>query len=128
MTAEINVQYYPVVATADLSAAANDNTGPLHKVVTCNGAIAGAPQLAMGVLKSKGAIGESLSVAVRGVVKAFAGAAISTIGYPITVTTSGFITAAVSGGYMVGKAMEVCASGDLRPFLVDFTNIGYFVQ
>ena len=60
-----------------------------------------------------------------GVVKGWAGAAVTTVGYPVTVTTSGFLIAASSGGQCVGRAFAAAASGDLFPVLMD-GGLGYF--
>lgn len=126
MATEDRLKKIAITATADLSSGALDNTGVLHKAVTLNGAIAPTPNLAGGLLKNKGAIGEPVAVAVEGLMKGWAGAAISTVGYPVTITASGFIIAASSGDYTIGKTLEIAASGDLRPFLLDFANLGYY--
>jgi len=100
--------------------------GCLHKAVTINGVIAANPVALGGFLKSKGAQGENVAIADSGVVKVFAGAAVSTVGMPVTVTTSGFVIACPVGSYMIGKAYATAASGDLFPCLIDAANIGAY--
>jgi hypothetical protein len=122
------VKYLNVVAGADLSSPALDNTGVMHKIVNINGTIASGPTTAVGALKSKGKVGEGVRVAVEGVIKCWAGAAVSTLGYPVTVTTSGFVVAATSGGYTIGKAFTLANSGDLFAVFADFATLGAFVS
>jgi hypothetical protein len=111
-----------VTAAADLS-----GTASRFKVVTIGGTICSAALVkqAAGVLWHGGETGQGLSVVRAGVTKALSGVAISTVGYPITVADSGFLALTVSGGMTFGRALETCASGDLVPVMVDFTNITY---
>lgn len=121
MTTEQRVTYLNLVANQDLTPAA-----VLHKAVTVNGTIAATAALAAGFLKSHGLTGEGVRVADSGVVKVVAGAAVSTIGYPVTITTSGFVIAAVNCGYMIGRAWSAAASGDLLAIQCDLSNLGFF--
>lgn len=102
-------------------AAGQDLSACLFKAVTVGGTIAANASTALGILVTKGSTGEHVGVAVSGVVKGWAGGAISA-GAAVTITTSGFFTAAGSNGVPVGKALETCASGDLFPALVNFAN------
>ena len=123
MTVHQNQTLITVQATADLSAVASR-----FKVVTLSGTICSAALVKQvaGILWNGGEIGQGLAVVREGVTKAIAGAAISTVGYPITVADSGFITLVVSGGYSFGRARETCSSGDLVPVEVDMSNLSYY--
>lgn len=121
MTTDLKYSAMPVTAGADLDTAASR-----FKAVTLNGTIAANPNLAAGILRHGGKTGETLSVIYEGITKVLAGAAISTVGFPITVTTSGFIIAASSGGTSIGRSLTTCASGDLVQVAVDFKTIGFW--
>jgi hypothetical protein len=110
-----------VAATADLDADAVK-----FKAVTLSGTIAATSNLAAGILRHGAKNGGHVSVVYRGITKVLAGAAVSTVGFPLTVTTSGFIIAASSGGASIGRAIDTCASGDLVRAHVDFANIGFW--
>lgn len=125
MTIESEFQIWNVSATEDLSG------NVLHKAVTISGTIAATPALAIGVLRSKGVVGQQVAAVYKGITKVIVGAAVTTPGYPITITTSGFFiaaTAAASGGTLgtghIGRLLNTAAvaSGDLVPALVDFTT------
>jgi hypothetical protein len=106
---------FQFVAGADLSDA-------IWKVVTVGGTIAPSAAAALGVLVTKPKSGEHGGAAISGVVKCWAGGAI-TAGASITVTTSGWMTTVASGaGIPVGKALATAASGDLFPAMVNFAN------
>jgi hypothetical protein len=121
MTIEQRVQYLNVTANQDLTPAAC-----LHKAVTVNGTIAPSAGLVCGFLKSKGLTGEAVRLADSGVVKVVAGAAVTTIGYPVTVTTSGFVIASSSGGTTIGRAFTAASSGDVFPIQTDCANVGQY--
>lgn len=121
MTTDLKYQAMPVVAGADLDTAAS-----LFKAVTLGGTIAASPNLAAGILRHGGKTGEHLSVIYEGITKVLVGAAINTVGFPLTVTTSGFIIAASSGGASIGRALTTAASGDLVQAAVDFKTIGFW--
>lgn len=125
MTTEQAVQYLNIQANADLSSGDLTNAGVLHKAVTLNGVIALAPALFAGLLKSKGKTGEGVRIAYAGVAKGWAGAAISTVGYPVTVTASGFLIAASSGAGCIGRAFSAAASGDVFPVMLD-GGLGFY--
>jgi hypothetical protein len=120
MSTDIDVNYLQVAATVDLSADAVK-----FKAVTLAGTIAATPLQAAGILRHGGRSGETVSVAYAGVFKAIFGAAVSTVGYPLTVTTSGFIIAAGSGGACIGRARAIVASGEIANAMFDFKNLGY---
>lgn len=95
----------------------------LWKAATFGGTIAASPNLAAGVIRSNAAIGQGLSVVYDGITKLKVGGAVSTPGFPLTITTSGFFIAAASGGATIGRAMTTAASGDIIKAMVDFKLI-----
>lgn len=109
-----------VTAGADL-----DGEDVKFKAVTLAGTIAATPLLAAGILYHGAKNSEQLSVAYEGVFKALFGAAVNTVGYPLTVTTSGWVIAASSGGATIGRSRATVASGDLATAFFDFTQLGY---
>jgi hypothetical protein len=87
--------------------------GALHKVVDADGDFSAAGgATALGLAKSQPNSGEWLALGVSGIMKAYAGGAL-TIGARLTVAASGFVTAAGSGDAIVGTAMQACDSGDI---------------
>jgi len=109
---------WSVLATEDLSIAT-----ARFKAVSLGGLVVGSTSRAAGVLVTSARSGERVSVVYTGVQKLIAGGAVSTLGYPLTITTSGFFVAASSGGAHVGRALAIAASGDLVPAFVDFTTV-----
>lgn len=109
-----------VAATEDLSADSRK-----FKACTLSGTIAATPLLAGGILRHGGKSGETITLGYSGLLKALFGGAVNTVGYPLTVTTSGFIIAASSGGQTIGRSRFTCASGDLQLAFFDFKNLGY---
>lgn len=113
-----------ITAGQDLSAQSSR-----FRAVTINGTIlanvaGGAPGNGpIGILNTSARSGEPCSVQYAGIVKAIAGAAVSTLGYPLQASSGGYLFAAVSGGNHVGRALETAASGDLFQALVDFTHV-----
>jgi hypothetical protein len=119
MATEGDYDAWQVLAGEDLS-------GALHKCVTATGKIAQAgaatyPELPLGVAKSKAASGESVRVATEGIVKAFVGLAVTTIGWPLGVANSGwlvptsFASVGSSQGIVTARFLgpSAAASGDL---------------
>ena len=76
---------------------------------------------ATGILYDKPASGQNGSIIILGIGKGRAGGAL-TAGANVTVSTSGYITAAASGDYLFGVAMEAVSSGSLGPILVRGSN------
>lgn len=116
---------WQIVAAEDLL------TGALHKTVTVGGTIAqsGAgvyPALPLGVLKSQGKVGEQVSVAAMGIVKAYLGLAVTTLGWPLVPANSGYLvpgsyTSVQSAlSYVVARYLGpgAAASGDLATILL----------
>jgi hypothetical protein len=116
MTTHIRENLLGVRATQDL-------TGFKYRAVTYGGAVAATAAAAAGLLKYGCNSGYDASVVTDGITKAQIGAAVSTLGFPITITTSGFVIAASSGGLTIGRALSVGNSGDLIEVSVDFTDL-----
>lgn len=116
MTTEVQKDMVPLIAGADLS-----GDGTIHKAIAIGGTIAATNAATVGLLKTKARSGEGISVAYRGEMKAFAGAAI-TAGARLAITTSGFVITTADSRSSVGRAMETAASGDLFRGLFDFVN------
>jgi hypothetical protein len=124
MTTHNENKRYIVQATADLSAQASR-----FRAVSINGALvaaataAGASGQAIGILQSSARSGDLATYVYEGITKVVAGAAVSTLGFPVMVGSNGYIFAANSGFSHVGRALEVAASGDLFQAMVDFSNL-----
>lgn len=119
MTTEVRRNVTTLLAGADLTGDAS-----MHKAIAVGGTIAATNLATVGLLKSKGASGNPITVAYEGEMKAVAGAAIS-VGAKLAITTSGFvITAVASAGatQTCGRALEAANSGDLFRGLFDFIN------
>lgn len=115
---------FTVQAAEDLSA-----QSARFKAITLAGTLmpanpaAGTSQRVAGVNITSARSGENATYVYQGITKAVAGAAISTLGYPIMVGSSGFMFAAASGSIHVGRAIETAASGDLFQCFVDFNTL-----
>lgn len=107
-----------VVAGADLSPA----SCRFH-AITINGTIAANTALAFGVLRNTPKLGEFASIVYEGITKVSVGAAVTTPGYPLTITASGWFIAASSGGSHVGRILAAANSGDTAAALLDFTQV-----
>jgi hypothetical protein len=122
MTTTNENRSYSILAQSDLSAQATR-----YRAITFLGALvaanpaAGAPAGAAGILTSSTRSGEVATAVYHGITKAYAGAAVQTVGWPLAVGSSGYIFAAVSGGHCMGRALETANSGDLFKINVDFS-------
>jgi len=116
MTTTNNMVLDTVIASADLSALQ-------YRVVGADGDLAAHNGEAFGVLQNKPLSGEHASVATRGQVKAYAGAAIAA-NVGVSCTASGFVITTASGsGVSIGKNGNVSVgSGDVFKFQADFAN------
>lgn len=123
MTTHISVDdLRQVNATQDLS-----GPGFQFKVVTLDGAIAADNKKAAGVLWNGGPSGSFVSVAYEGIAKAYMGAAVATVGFPLKATTSGWLVACASGDTSIGRLDDtIAASGDIARVMIDFQSFGYF--
>jgi len=111
MAVERNYETLTVTASQDL-------TGHMYKPVDLAGGVAEASLAAMGILLNKAYTGDHATLAYKGQMKAYAGAAINS-GAQVGVTTSGFLIT-VTGSAYVGIALESAGSGDIFPFVGDF--------
>jgi hypothetical protein len=109
----------PIAAGADLTAETSQ-----FKAVTFAGVIASTSIAAAGILRYGGKSGESVTIDIDGVFKAKFGAAVSTAGYPLKITTSGYVVAAASGDDIVGRAIAIVASGDIAQAMFNFMGAG----
>jgi hypothetical protein len=110
--------------------AANDFRSLLYRVVDIGGnlSVAGGVS-ALGIAQTRPNSGQYLGVGYFGVMKAVAGAIITTPGYPLTTAASGYVIAAVSGSHVIGRYIQpgrtagaACASGDQITGLFNFAN------
>ena len=107
-----------VIATTDL----NNDLSQYHAVII-GGTIAPAGSTACGILQNRPKIGEDGSVAYSGRSRYRAGGSV-TAGGLISVAASGWFTAAVSGGYAVGRATQTVTSGSIGEGVFNFANVG----
>ncbi|HEX7013645.1 MAG TPA: hypothetical protein VF161_12895 [Steroidobacteraceae bacterium] len=107
--------------------AANDFrvAGALHKCVDADADFSAAGgATALGLVKSQANSGQFLTVGYSGVMKFYAGAAV-TAGAQLTPAASGFLVAVASGSNrVVGRAVEAGNSGDLVKGIFDFAAGG----
>lgn len=114
MTVQRHFETITVVASQDLS-------GHQYRAVGLNGLVAGTSAAAMGVQQDKPLSGDHMTLAYKGQMKAYVGAAVSS-GAQLGVTASGFLIT-VTGSHYVGRALASASSGALVPFVGDF-NMG----
>lgn len=114
MTVERHYETITVVASQDL-------TGHQFKAVDLAGGVASTTATAKGILRTKAFTGDHATLAYKGQMKAYVGAAVNS-GALLGVTTSGFLIT-VTGSAHVGVALASAASGDLISFVGDF-NMG----
>ena len=110
-----------ILATEDLTIAK-------YKAVTLNGTICQAAniKLVAGISKTSPGSGYNTQVIYAGITKAFMGAAVSTIGFPLKVANSGWIIPCNSGDTSIGRALTTAASGDVSGLMLDVRNLGWF--
>ncbi len=114
MAVERNYETITVTASQDL-------TGHQFKAVGLDGLVAATTAAAKGIARNKALTGDHLTLAYKGQMKAYAGAAINS-GAQVGVTTSGFLITVTTSAY-VGIALATAGSGDIFPFVGDF-NMG----
>lgn len=117
MTIHINGMGYQVNATEDL-------TNAKFKVITLLGTIAQAagPRAVAGVCVYPVTSGYTATAIVNGITKALVGAAVNSLGAPLKVANSGFLTPASSGDVSCARALNTASSGDLLEVLFDAFN------
>jgi len=109
---------WAIVATEDLSVA----TARFH-AVSFAGLVVGSSSRAAGILVTSAKSGERVSVVYEGVAKCAMGGTVTTLGYPLKITTSGWLVEAASGDATCGRATTAAASGDLTECFVDFMTV-----
>lgn len=109
---------WAITATEDLSVA----TARFH-AVSFAGLVVASNSRAAGILITSARSGERVSVVYEGVQKAAISGAVTTLGYPLKITTSGWLTVAASGDVTCGRATVACASGDVVECFVDFMTV-----
>jgi len=115
---------FHVAAGQDLSDTAK-GTGVIYKAINVtSGMIAPSGNTATGILVQGAQINNHVSFAFLGISKYTANAAIVN-GAPLTVTTSGYFTTAVSGSFVVGQALEAATSGSVHTGMFNFANPFY---
>lgn len=117
MTTHANHKMRTAVAAQDLAMEAQ------YKAVTLAGAIAGTTSTVAGILWHYGKTGDFISYVYEGDTEVKVGAAVSTLGFPLKIAASGWLTPAASGDVHVGRAMTTAASGDIVNALVDFKTL-----
>lgn len=118
MTTHGRQNSWSIVATEDLSVA----TARFH-AVSFAGLVVASSSRAAGILVTSARSGERVSVVYEGVVKAAIGGTVTTLGYPLKITTSGWLVVAASGDATCGRATAAAASGDLAECFVDFMTV-----
>lgn len=123
MATEERVELVTAITAADLSATSN-----LFKAVKLdtNGnivAIAAITDLPFGILQDTAVSGRAVPVAVGGIVKCKAGAAIAA-GAPVAVKADGTLQTAATTQYVLGTARYAAASGDVVSVQVSTANLG----
>jgi hypothetical protein len=115
MTVERKFETLTVVASQDL-------TGHMFKAVDLSGGVGVTSLLSVGILRNKAYTGDHATVAYKGQMKAYAGAAINS-GAHVGVTTSGFLIS-VASTTNVGLCLATAASGDIFSFVGNFIADG----
>lgn len=106
----------------DTIIAGEDLSGSQYLAIEADGTIAANNDVAYGLLKNKPLSGEHAALAVSGLLKGRAAAAISA-NVRLKVTTSGFITTVASGDGSCGKNLNAAVgSGDTFTFQGDFVS------
>jgi hypothetical protein len=96
-----------VTATEDLSAAAMR-----YKAITYAGTIAQDTKRVAGIMRFGANSGNIATAVIEGITKGDCSTAVTTVGWPLKVVTSGWLAAAASGDQVIGRALAACASGD----------------
>lgn len=118
MTTHGRQNAWSIVATEDLSVA----TARFH-AISFAGLVVANSSRAAGILVTSARSGERVSAVYEGVVKAAISGTVTTLGYPLKITTSGWLTVAASGDATCGRATAACASGDLAEVFIDFMTV-----
>ncbi len=121
----MSTEYFSLKRT--VQAASTITADCLFKALTIGGTVAASALQAVGIARSQAVAGQGVTTIVNGSCKVRVGAAVNTIGYGLTVTTSGWLIAnATSGSATIGRALQVANSGDTILAYVDFTAMAAF--
>lgn len=71
-----------------------------------------------GLVQTEVGSGYNHGLVASGIVKAYTGAAVTSLGWPAALANSGYITNAASGNIPVGRFLETANSGDLVQVLI----------
>lgn len=109
-----------------LAAGENLNTDghQFHAIDFSDGKLAANGSQACGIIINKPKSGEAARVAFFGELRYAAGGAIAA-NKAITVTASGWFTAAGSGDYIIGRTKEAVTSGSIGKGIFDFSKPVY---
>lgn len=107
----------------------NLNTDALiyRPIALDDGKLANNGAEAAGILQNKVLTGDHMTLLVQGISEFRAGGAVAAHG-PMTVSTSGWCTAAASGDHQIGSALEAVTSGSIGVGLFDFAKEYYQVS
>lgn len=119
MTTTVKEDHITLVAAEDLTGA-----NKKYKAIAIAGTLTPSAIAAAGLLTTSVVSGGHASAVYAGITKAWAAAAVTSLGWPAALTTSGFLTNAASGDYTVGRFLDTCNSGDITEVFVDFKNLG----
>lgn len=107
--------------------AGEDLSARQYHAINISGTLAGTVEASMGILQNKPENGEDAAAGMAGASRFRAGGAV-TAGSRLTVTTSGWVTAADSGDQVVGFAPFAVASGGIGYGHFDFRVPGYLAS
>lgn len=123
MTTQLKQELRQVIAGADL-------TGHEFRVVTLDGVICSAAlfRRAAGILQYGNVASQHVSVAYSGIGKAYMGLACASVGWPLKVANSGWLTPCASGDFAVARLSDAtAASGDISQVTFDFGAAPQFI-
>ena len=118
---------WSLIAAADLSNTTPGMNGALYKAIGMqtrtfvNNAVG-----AFGLLQEGCSSGGHASVAISGVSKAVFATAITSVGMDLTVTTSGLLTLATSGTYVMGKNLTAVSCVGVHAVMLNALNPWYY--
>jgi hypothetical protein len=108
--------------------ATEDFSGAHYKAATLGGTICQAASIKQvaGIIKTAPGSGYNAQIVYAGITKAFFGAGVSTVGYPVKVANSGWIIPCNSGDMSIGRSLTTANSGDVSGLMLDVRNLGFF--
>lgn len=116
-------QSWKIQAGADLSDTTPGINGDLYKVIDFQtGTYANQALVAGGLLQYGAQSGGHINLAIYGISKAVFATAITSVGMELTVVTSGLLSLADSGDYVVGKNLTSVSCVGVHAAMVNFLN------